>query len=479
MLQGKTKIELFETRPGGGYFKVEDSNMVTNACYNLVNLPGTISRLIGSPLMPSVLTPLRTTALQGLMLFDQNLAEDVNNIIPYAATMNKIGCASGSTNNATPYRGILNATETVDLENGRRFVWDFPTDKANGTIRSVCLTSPAGAVYGPEVGTYKTDEYTYGRFRLVNNRESFKEGSYSYSFYSSPILCSGESPFTFPIGSFEENTFLYLAPVTGGQTSCTFQKMIVDMSKLTLSSYKEVRKTQVTVTTKGAKLAAYMMADDNNIYSFYPTSTSAFDFVKIDAKTLEIIEEKNVNVQDVNYNISVQGLQGIEKDGYYYVCNGKGRGSGTDMTYAAATGIYKINITDFSDYTYIPVSTLGTDFSYYGVYMQNYSDTLSISSGNLCYHDLATHSYIINSDELKITYYFYRYSSISYAKRKEFILPSPWLPKPLVLLCSVDGGNDIYLGFDTCYMATINNLSTPVVKNETQTMKVTYEITEI
>lgn len=50
---------------------------------------------------------------------------------------------SGSTDTR---RGALNTTETADITGGRRFVWDWGTDRGNGLIQSIGLTRSALAI---------------------------------------------------------------------------------------------------------------------------------------------------------------------------------------------------------------------------------------------------------------------------------------------------------------------------------------------
>lgn len=482
MLQGKTKIELFETRPGGGYFKVEDSNMVTNAIANLVNPPIEMIRTRSNkrygqsfPLLSHCLSPLTTVALQGIMLFDGTISEDGNNIIPDVSSLNQIGCASQDASSVRPYRGVLNATETKDLENGRRYVWDFATDKANGIIRSVCLTSPVAGYCGVDNGRNTIDKSQ--RFRAFDGSDIngiqplFQSLSRNPRVSTDTVICSGTNAFVYPIGSFENNTFLFLKPVIGGSTSYTFQKCVINPSFVGLRNSITETRTEITVSTAGAKLSLFPIADDNYIYSFFKTATDSFDFVKIDAKTLRIVEEKNVCVQDAVFNQNTGGLQGIELGGYYYVCNGYNSNisESTKHIFYYASSIYKINTQDYSDYLHIDLIKEGivnNNGEY--AYLQKYKNMLTVTSRE---------TYVINSDSIK------KCNHSHTSDVGEFILPSPWLKEPFVIATAWDAYrlllNRICFGFDTCYMATINNLSTPVVKNETQTMKVTYEITEI
>ena len=60
----------------------------------------------------------------------------------YAPSANPcVGYASNDVNATTNImRGSMNLTETKKLDNGYRFVWDFTTSQANGTISCIALT---------------------------------------------------------------------------------------------------------------------------------------------------------------------------------------------------------------------------------------------------------------------------------------------------------------------------------------------------
>ncbi|MEG0495612.1 MAG: hypothetical protein RR564_05025, partial [Eubacterium sp.] len=266
--KGKSTIELRNAKTGEVEQLVKDENMVTNAVANFANPPDSIVREFGTysagfPEMADLMTPLTTQALQGIILFDKNITEDPNIIIPNASQLNQVGCASDATNSNANYRGVLNIAETKSLENGYLYVWDFATDKANGTIKSVALSSPAGAYFGSDVGSSDpSNEPISCRFRglrsgitskaiLTSMTVSFdwKIGSYGAQ------LCAGVDKFNYPIGSFEKDTYLFLQPPSGGPTSYIFHKCKINNSKLCLKDRRTEERTQITVMTNGARLS--------------------------------------------------------------------------------------------------------------------------------------------------------------------------------------------------------------------------------
>ena len=85
-------------------------------------------------------------SIGGILLFSDALNEDEN--LLYAPSENPcIGYASNDVNaTANVMRGSLNLTESGKIDNGYKFVWDFTTSQANGTITAVALTHKFGGV---------------------------------------------------------------------------------------------------------------------------------------------------------------------------------------------------------------------------------------------------------------------------------------------------------------------------------------------
>ena len=139
-MTGITEIELTDVKTGEKECYVE-KNMVTNAVADLLKgvppfyLPTEIS---------TNFFPLWQKAMGGVVLFDSTLEENADKYFePY--NVKKVGYASNGASNLTdPKRGSRNVLESEVLENGVKMVWDFTTAQANGTIKSVCLTSSKG-----------------------------------------------------------------------------------------------------------------------------------------------------------------------------------------------------------------------------------------------------------------------------------------------------------------------------------------------
>lgn len=148
MLKGITTIELTDIK-SGEVKKIEETNFVTNAfrdisqpiLKNQDTIFGLVFRDEGG---------LTTeAALRGLLLFDKNLGENANNYFP-PANAKMIGHGGAITYTGSDISlGSFNTNQSdVISANERTYVWDFTAEQANGIINSVCLTTQAGGQVG-------------------------------------------------------------------------------------------------------------------------------------------------------------------------------------------------------------------------------------------------------------------------------------------------------------------------------------------
>jgi hypothetical protein len=142
-LHGHAKIELTNAKTGEVQI-IEEDNMITNGLANLFSqIPYmyAISSVQDQNLLNNFL-PLNNKAMGGLLLFQNPLNESIDNItIPKNSDNPIIGYASNNVNNGSDIkRGSRNLTESIKLDNGYKFVWDFSTSQGNGQISALSLT---------------------------------------------------------------------------------------------------------------------------------------------------------------------------------------------------------------------------------------------------------------------------------------------------------------------------------------------------
>ena len=145
MIKGNTKIQLFDVKTGEEVQRIEKHNMITNALTKLVSPPldyMTKTGLSYNSFLNQAM-PFITNGLGGIMLWEDTIEENPNHVIPDFLNQ-PIGCASGVYSGTNTKKGTLNENETGNIAGGKRYVWDFGTDRCNGKISAVTLTSSAG-----------------------------------------------------------------------------------------------------------------------------------------------------------------------------------------------------------------------------------------------------------------------------------------------------------------------------------------------
>ena len=147
-VKGKTIFELTDVNTGK-VEKYEDNNMVTNALQEFLDPCGSWG------IYPFAKDDVRNTVVRktltgGIFLFNSALKEDVANT--YAdASVKMVGNGALGISNATTVTelGSYNSEESgVQADGSIKYVYDFLTSQANGTIQSVCLTSKVGGYMG-------------------------------------------------------------------------------------------------------------------------------------------------------------------------------------------------------------------------------------------------------------------------------------------------------------------------------------------
>ncbi|MEG0376875.1 MAG: hypothetical protein RR614_00190 [Eubacterium sp.] len=474
--KGKSVIELRNFETGEVEMRTEDENMVTNAAYNLVNFDilGIKDSVVDlANRRPKWMTPLLKSCFGGLLLFEKNITEDVNMILPPCDNDN-VGRASGVYTGSDARRGTLNASESKEINAGKgyRFVWDFPTDRCNGTICCVCLTSYAGGSVG-----LNTNDLTANTAGIISSLGPDTNGSTNPLLSESYIAQNSTDLAKFPnksencsaMGCFNPNEFLYA--INDYNSKQIIFIRVKYSRKVGLSSFFIQESSEKTVTTTVPLThPRKFKSDENYIYSIRTHDTNQLDVVIFDGSSLEVIKEETFAVQDAKFltysNTSAQTEDAIYSDGYYYVA----------ANIQGQVGYYKIKAEDPSDYQIITYTGSGA------FCINKLGESLFLIPTN---KDTTPHrGFKLNSkqfDQINLSRRLWTTSGSYYATSSIRFANSKYIKPPFMLRLESMGttSSDTYLQVFTPFLSTINNLSSPVVKNETQTMKVTYEITEV
>ena len=137
MVKGHVKIELLDHKTGK-LKTMEQKNMLTNALAFRAGIDANDN--LGLYSSEYSLMPLGTKGLGGLYLFDGPLTEDADNV-HFPMNVHLTGCAGrGNGNPASILQGTIDNTVS-GYENGRyTTVWNFLPSQGNGVIASLALT---------------------------------------------------------------------------------------------------------------------------------------------------------------------------------------------------------------------------------------------------------------------------------------------------------------------------------------------------
>jgi hypothetical protein len=143
MMKGHVKIELFDHKTGK-LRTTERDNMLTNALAYRAGIDSNDTIALYSN--ENSLIPLGTKGLGGLLMFDGPLTEDAGNI-HFPMNVHLTGCAGrGSGSPASSLQGTIDSAASGFINGKYTSVWNFLPNQGNGVIAALALThAKAGA----------------------------------------------------------------------------------------------------------------------------------------------------------------------------------------------------------------------------------------------------------------------------------------------------------------------------------------------
>ena len=470
-IKGKTTFELTDVNTGKVEV-IEDTNMVTNALQELLTSYG----LFGSNVLTEAITtnPLWQNLLSGLLLFDTALVEDADNtFMPAGVKMIGNGSKDISNSGTVTELGSYNATESGLQEDGSiKFVYDFSTQQANGTIACVCLTSKIGGYLG------------------MGNAENRYNESYNTScFRMSPYpIYAGIAGATADVGHilypvYSENAIYFTNPRNINYSSSyasqhwsvtkkiQILKVRAGFTGVSVKDYRYLKQVIATYEVDipqdildymGANIGtAFTFSDnDGNIYIIFIKSENLSisftngDFVwimKID-RNMQATAYKFTNNTGVKLIISKNTI--IFNGDYVFIYQYNSPYQLYGIKYTDSTQIIETGVAKNSKYK---LYNLGKNLI--GIYEQY------VSSNN--YYAPTIYD-VVNRTHRLVN-----------GKSNDNDSLIPFIDKKGVYLNVSSAGDTCGLSVikDSRYLATINNLSEPVVKTSSKTMKVIYTLT--
>lgn len=452
-IKGRTIIELTDVRTGK-VKRFEDDNafMDTNIEQKFRNF-GIFQT---SVLENFASTPLWQKLCGGLLLLDSVVDSNANFVAP-GQKMTGRGYY-GSSNNGSPVNlGSWNATESAVSSNAVQMVYDFTTSQGNGDIKAVCLTS----------------DYC-GRIGLGN-----QDDDYNTALRVSPNDWQGyNTVYTLPNNLHEkgfafDGDFIYCNPVLDG-TSLTIDKR-----------YANAKKVDLIHTLTGAYTAGTIsvtlpsaMTHTNNLTLRQVSATK----LMLIGYTTETTDAFSVAVIDISGTPSatVTEITGMDKAGETEL----------DWSYdnADCVGVDENGnpLIAIPTYAHKPIAFLvnaGTGTKQAFKFDENYSTWTSQSyryGNSICGLGNGFFMLSMTSDSVAVPGFVCDMSANSGSGS---IHPceganGKWEAYNGMNLVNNEKSNntDIRLMQNPFYLATINNLATPVTKTSSQTMKVTYVI---
>lgn len=435
---GNTKIELFEN--GTKVSEIVEKNMMTNYISEVLNPPLIWSNQSSLYDVIADRTPIYDKLLGGVLLYADPVEEETDNTRLSIAN-DCVGHAGGPYSGNNPKRGSYNTNESgyIDSENpwrGYRHVFDFGTDKANGLISCVCLTSKisGNSGYGGGIDynvTENNNNLIYNQLRATPLGISGESGTIQNPRYLGNI--NSEDTFVYTTGNNlvvlrlpHDRAVLNLADSVDG--TWIFNKL----------QSTSTRKIDVFPISDGTTMQFSVFVYENKCYIVNKPDSNTFSYVIFDPITNSFSARQNRTVAP-EYRIDADVCY---CDGYWFAHDNM-----LNLIRYPASGGQGETI-DISNNTAI-LQPFGKD-------VVSFSESRAVA---------------VNAETLKTYERTASYPSIGY---RTYIQPLG----NLALVFYVNKTNISLLAFDLIGgISTINNLATPVTKTEAQTMKITYEVT--
>ncbi len=434
-MHGKATLILTDKDSGRVVEKIEEHNMVTNALNRIFTLPPTLVYSSENRDFFKGFLPMYKNLLKGIILFGENIPELADNII-LGEKYNVLATAGDEYAGADAMRGSFNSNQSCEIENGYRFVWDFAPEKAIGTIRCLSLTH-----------------------RIMGNRgDLLLEGDQS---------CFIINPTDLSATNYGYNTSLFKS---GGTTFLqkgknTFYSYVVRSGKVIIMKHRindplalKICDDLSPVLESEKQISVNLVAGATSTTIFYDPVPSRlyiaevaptiikdvwyykFRYAIINPFTCEKEYETDWITTDATYESS--NFKAAVFGGKFY-----SRGPGNIINICSLSGKLEKVIDPGISQLY--------HFCIFGGKMS--AECKLAKNGRRCIYVLEDPKNLIHQPESQ-----YR------------IIDSNEIRYPY---CYVSEASTVYIMFRTDYLATINNLSTPLEKTDRHALQIRYEIT--
>lgn len=512
-LKGITKLELFDADTGILLDSIEESNMVTNAVSNIFN--GALNALasfnnnkVGTHNYLDYLFKLpdgynlAKALYGGVLIFSKNIVEDVEHCIPTIDEIKScVGYANlGLTTGGSLFKGSFNESESEFTDNTFKFVWDFNSDQCNGDIACICLTSDAGANTGLKYNVIET----YNDCHVLNFIQSGmwdKKVSVYYNSAHNPMFKSSFSNSSFS-GMYVYNNYLYYVyrdKVYKYSLDRLLSKKGVLLNEA--FNYGSVSTYDDLITLSSYETDKFLCTDGDKVFELDNDQSDVSTLTLYKVSGDAILE--TISIPTTNINNSIAEYFGDSSASQYVVshyydgvinnnkiyflvgeCNSKDLSTNPNrlrMYVLSFDGTYTykdLNITNnLVSFLFGKDAVGGAGKTSLGVSFTKMFGSLVLISKN----SYPGYAYYIVNDDGSIEDYPFMHNR--YSMRSNNIdgayLNTNWLKEPWFSFKF--SGNGFYNSVDLfqAYLATINNLETKITKKSSNTLKITYTLTQV
>ena len=481
MLKGKSKIQLFDAVTGEQVLEQRDENLVTNALDILMNSKDKLGLLrwwrekagneIIGRLTDHIVTtpayammPLAKGALGGIILWENNITENPSITVPSFDVSTEVGHAGVEYSGADTRCGTYNSNESGEISGGWRHVWDFGTDKANGTIKCLTLTSQHGGNLGYHCNFNTNIDahplYTHCYFHSENYYETASSDNNGIQFS----------------GSDDKGSILYMKKNSDGGLKL-LKRFKTQMWYINTYDISKVRLNQTAPTIKSREELASTLTNQysalyvyqGKIHEIALISKTTMQHRTFDLNTGAQLTSKNISLP-FSYSSAYVFNPAVYRDGKYYCFTG----NRNEMITVNEQGQQLASRTFPSTYyqMYPPVID---EFSGNIILSMRTDDSPStcsypavITPGDKCFYQASFNF----SNELPVRHTIANDSNMLFSQ----FIKTDDMNSPFLYFCDANYAVNIIPLVNTAYLATINNLQSPIIKTSAQTMKITYEI---
>lgn len=436
-MRGKTQLILTDPDSGRVIKRVEENNMVTNAIQRIFNIPQLAVLRGNSSEIYNSFMPMYKNLMSGLVMLGNNVDENPDKfMIPEDSIF--IGTAGGEYTGTLPTRGTLNQSQSGEIEDGYRFVWDFAPEKAVGTIHCIGLTNRLFGNGG--FIRQKTD----GRIMVNPHRIDLTGGiNLEYASIKGTLL-----------GYLDGDDTMY--SVLLDRTKVTiYRSRIPDCGSIRLGDCMDsFRKAKVILQDE------YQLPIDGNDYRNW-----AFDKEHVRLYVFNTTYNSSAKIETVKYCAIDVRTGEVKQNGKIEWSPQKYIGS----SYFAVCD-NKIYISEYGDMRVFSLSGEQLEIIDFGSAV---TSAIPMFSGG-------RKSVLVTDNSIGGQYYTYlECESKIYIESPNYLQSLDLVSLPYVVAYNINRSeyNISHIMLRTDYLATINNLAEPLVKTNSHALQVRYEIT--